>query len=221
MFKRINIICGHYGSGKTNLALNIALDLKASGETVTLVDLDIVNPYFRSADYSDILIKSGIKVISPATAGTTVDAPALTAEIYSIFGNTDGYVIMDVGGDDVGASALGRFSKLITAERDYQMLYVINKFRKLISTPEEALELLREIEGASRLKATGIVNNSHLSHMTTVQDILLSMDYAKETAELTSLPLVMTTAPKPVAVELAGKIENLYPVDVIVKLPWN
>jgi len=221
MLKRINIICGHYGSGKTNLALNLAMDLKRGGAGVVLVDLDIVNPYFRSADYTGLMEKNGIKVISPSTAGTTVDAPALTGEILSVFDKTDDSIIIDVGGDDAGAYALGRFSNRIAAQGEYEMLYVINKYRKLISTPQEAVELLREVESAGSLRATGIVNNSHLCDLTSAQDILSSIPYAEQTAELAGLPLVMIAVPKKLEQELAGKIENLYPVDIIVKLPWN
>lgn len=221
MFKRINIICGHYGSGKTNLALNLAVDLQSRGERVTIVDLDIVNPYFRTADYTELLQSKGIKVISPATARTTVDAPALTAEILSVFDKTDERIIIDVGGDDAGASALGRYSNKIFAQGEYEMLYVINKYRKLISTPQEAVDLLREVETASCLRATGIVNNSHLCNLTSMQDILASLPYAQQTALLADLPLVMTTAPKQFKQELVGKVENLYPVDIIVKLPWS
>ena len=221
MLKRINIICGHYGSGKTNLALNLAMDLKRGGAGVVLVDLDIVNPYFRSADYTDLMEKNGIKVISPSTAGTTVDAPALTGEILSVFDKTGDSIIIDVGGDDAGAYALGRFSNRIAAQGEYEMLYVINKYRKLISTPQEAVELLREVESAGSLRATGIVNNSHLCDLTSAQDILSSVPYAEQTAALAGLPLVMTAVPKKLERKLAGKIENLYPVEIIVKLPWN
>ncbi len=221
MLKRFNIICGHYGSGKTNLALNLALDWQSRGERVTVVDLDIVNPYFRTADYTQLLQNKGIKVISPATAGTTVDAPALTAEILTVFDKTDEQIIIDVGGDDAGAFALGRYAKRIYAQSDYEMLFVINRFRKLIATPEEAVELLREVEGASGIRATGIVNNSHLAGLTTAEDILSSIPYAQQTARLSGLPLAMTTAPRHLEPTLTGKVDNLYPVDIIVKLPWN
>ena len=187
--KRITLVCGHYGSGKTNFSLNLALNAAKRGERITLVDLDIVNPYFRTADYKDELEAAGVNVI------------------------------IDVGGDDAGATALGRFSRQLN-ESGYDMLCVINKYRKFISDPEEAVEMLAEIEAACRLKATGIVNNSHLGAQTTAQDILASVPYAEKTAELASLPLVCTTAPKSVASELEGKIENLCPVDVLVKLPW-
>ncbi len=222
MGKSINIICGHYGSGKTNFSLNLALRKKREGKTVDIVDLDIVNPYFRTADYKNFLVDNGIRVISPASAGTTLDAPALTSEIYSVFDDVDGYTVIDVGGDDVGASALGRFSKLIKAlPEPYEMIFVINKFRSMISEPEDAIEIMREIEAASRLSVTGIVNNSHLATITTAEDILGSLDYAKATAQLAGLPLLATTAPANLASELEGRVENLLPVEVIVKLPWN
>lgn len=217
--KRITLVCGHYGSGKTNFSLNLALNAAKRGERITLVDLDIVNPYFRTADYKDELEAAGVNVIAQNLEGTTLDAPALSARMFSIFEESMGRVIIDVGGDDAGATALGRFSRQLN-ESGYDMLCVINKYRKFISDPEEAVEMLAEIEAACRLKVTGIVNNSHLGAQTTAQDILASVPYAEKTAELASLPLVCTTAPKSVASELEGKIENLCPVDVLVKLPW-
>ena len=217
--KRITLVCGHYGSGKTNFALNLAVNAAKSGEKITLVDLDIVNPYFRTADYKDELEAAGVNVIAQNLEGTTLDAPALTARMFSIFEESMGRVIVDVGGDDAGATALGRFSRQFN-ESGYDMLCVVNKFRKFISSPNEAVGLLGEIEAACRLKATGLVNNSHLGAQTTAQDILLSVPYAEKTAELAGLPLVYTTASKSVAGELEGKIDNLYPVDVLVKLPW-
>ena len=207
--KRITLVCGHYGSGKTNFALNLAVNAAKSGEKITLVDLDIVNPYFRTADYKDELEAAGVNVIAQNLEGTTLDAPALTARMFSIFEES-------MGSDDAGATALGRFSRQLN-ESGYDMLCVVNKFRKFISSPNEAVGLLGEIEAACRLKATGLVNNSHLGAQTTAQDILLSVPYAEKTAELAGLPLVYTTAPKSVAGELEGKIDNLYPVDVLVK----
>lgn len=217
---RIHIICGHYGCGKTNLALNLALDLRRKGEPVTAADLDIVNPYFRTADYQEVLKKQGIRVISPHSAGTTIDAPQINAEIFSIFDRPEGHVIIDVGGDDAGAAALGRFARQIEAAGGCEMLYVVNRYRKLIETPEEAVRLLREIEASARVKATGIVNNSHLSGMTAQADIIAAAPYAEETARKAGLPLVMTTAPRALCGDLAGKVKNLYPVDILVRPPW-
>lgn len=217
---RIHIICGHYGCGKTNLALNLALSLRSQRETVTVADLDIVNPYFRTADFKEVLEKKGIRVISPHSAGTTIDAPQINAEIFSIFDRPEGHVVIDVGGDDAGAAALGRFKRQIEAAGGCEMLYVVNHYRKLVETSEEAVSLLREVEAASRLKASGIVNNSHLSSLTTPDDILAALPYAQEAAREAGLPLVMTTAPRALCGDLAGKVENLYPVDILVQPPW-
>ena len=164
-------------------------------------------------------------MITPVYAGPdcNIDMPALTGAVAPAIERASSdageLCIIDVGGDDAGATALGRFSRQLN-ESGYDMLCVVNKFRKFISSPNEAVGLLGEIEAACRLKATGLVNNSHLGAQTTAQDILSSVPYAEKTAELAGLPLVYTTAPKSVAGELEGKIDNLYPVDVLVKLPW-
>ncbi len=191
---RITVICGHYGCGKTNLALNLALDEATKGERVTVADLDIVNPYFRSSEYGGLLEEHGIRLIAPVFAGTTLDTPTLPPELYSLFEPSAGKVFIDAGGDDAGVTALGGLHELLE-EAGYQMLYVINRYRVLSQTPEEALALLREIETASRLKATGLVNNSHLGVETTLETLLGGLDFAYKTAELTGLPLLYSTAP--------------------------
>ena len=134
--KRFCVITGHYGCGKTNLAVNLALDLAEEHGAVSLVDLDVVNPYFRSSDYTALLESAGVRVIAPTFAGTTLDVPSLSSAVYSVFSG-DGIVLVDAGGDDVGATALGRFARDI-GEIDYDMLYVINRYRNLTTTPAEA-----------------------------------------------------------------------------------
>ena len=183
-FKPFTLICGHYGCGKTNLSLNIALDLAARGEKVTLVDMDVVKPYFRSSDYREHIAEAGVRLIASAFAGGNLDSPAIPAEIASIFDNPEGYIIVDVGGDDVGATALGRFSRKINAI-DYDMLYVINKNRPITADAASAEEILGEIERKSRIKATGIVNNTHLMGFTTeeihtVGGCLANLSYFRE-----------------------------------------
>lgn len=223
--KRFTVVTGHYGCGKTNLSINLALDLARAGSQVTLVDLDVVNPYFRSSDSAALLAAHGVRLISPTFAGTTLDAPSLPAAVYSAFDTPDA-VIFDVGGDDAGATALGRYSAQIGAI-DYELLYVINRYRNLTGTPAEAAELLAEIESASHLKATGIVNNSHLQHETTVATVLDSVDYAKKTAALLGLPLVCTTVPAGLAGAFseregdANHLDNAYPVQTYVRTPWE
>lgn len=200
--KRITLVCGHYGSGKTNFSLNLALNAAKRGERITLVDLDIVNPYFRTADYKDELEAAGVNVIAQNLEGTTLDAPALSARMFSVFEESIGRVIIDVGGDDAGATALGRFSRQLN-ESGYDMLCVINKYRKFISDPEEAVEMLAEIEAACRLKATGIVNNSHLGAQTTAQDILASVPYAEKPRS--SLPCRSCALPRPRALSRSSR----------------
>jgi hypothetical protein len=218
--KRVTLVTGHYGCGKTTLSINLALDLRADHAEVTLVDLDIVNPYFRSSDYTDLLAARGVRVVAPLFAGTTLEAPALSAAVATALGSA-GPVVVDVGGDDAGATALGRFAGLLAAP-DYDMLYVVNRYRNLTATPGEAAALLPEIEAASRLAATGVVNNSHLQRDTTLATVLDSLDFARETADLLDLPLVCTTIPRRLAAELAATgLENAYPVDIYVRPPWE
>ena len=221
--KRINIICGHYGSGKTNLAVNLAVDLKKQGKDVTLVDLDIVNPYFRSADFNDILNENGIHTISPTYANTNLDIPALTADIHAVFGQKERTVVIDVGGDDAGAAAMGRYARMVLDDGDYTYLYVINQYRYLTRTPGEAVEILRDIEQISRLTATGIVNNSNVSYQTTCDTITSSLEYAQTVAQLAGIPLVATAYNRRLEKEIIsrGNVPNGYPLDIFVKPPWE
>lgn len=220
--KPLTIVTGHYGCGKTNFSLNLAVELSKQGETVTLVDLDIVNPYFRTSDYGELLAEHQIHLVAPVFAHSNLDAPSLPAEMYAAFEQTQGHVIVDAGGDDAGATALGRFSKLIQA-RDYQMLYVINRFRPQTASPEEAAALLREVENASHLKATAVVQNSHLQGQTAKEDILSSLPYAREVCSLLSLPLFCTTVPAPLWSMFSEeeKTCGLFPVEIFVRPPWN
>lgn len=220
----LTIVTGHYGCGKTNLSINLALDLASRHAEVTLVDLDIVNPYFRSSDYAGMLTARGIEVVSPTFAGTTTDVPSLSAAVYAAF-ESPGPVVLDAGGDDVGATALGRFASRVRST-DHDLLYVVNRYRNLTQTPEEAAALLHEIEAASHLEATGVVNNSHLREETTLATVLDSMQFAHDTAALLALPLVCTTVPRRLMPEIpatpgAERIENPYPVEVYVRTPWE
>ncbi len=217
--KNINIVCGHYGTGKTNLVLNLALDSAQKGEKTAVVDLDVVNPYFRSGGYSHLLKENGVELIATQFADSNLDLPSLPAQIYSVFSKSGSKIIFDVGGDDMGALALGRFSAMIK-QTDFQVLYLVNRFRALTHTPAQAAQLLREIEGASRLSADYVVNNSHLGEYTSGKEVLEGYEFAKETARLVQLPLAATTCNNKLFSELADKIPNLYPIDIIVKPPF-
>ena len=188
------IVCGHYGSGKTNIAVNLALRAKESfaEKKVHIADIDIVNPYFRTADAAAILQSRGVEVLVPPFANTNVDIPSLPPKLVSLFdGKDDSISFIDVGGDD-GSIALGMYHDAI-ARAGYEMICVVNAYRPLIADPYDAYECMREIEAASRLKCTGIINNSSLGAETTAKDILDSVDYAKECAKVCSLPLLCHT----------------------------
>ena len=217
-FKHLTIILGHYGCGKTNLSLNLALDIARRGNKVTVADLDVVNPYFRTGDYREMLEKEGIKVVAPIFVSTNLDNPSLPAAMEDIFQPKDEYVVVDVGGDDAGAVALGRYARKINEYKDKDIFYVVNKFRSLTSTPQDAAQILREIELASRIRANSVVNNSHLQQLTAAEDIYSSLDYAKKTAEILNLPLAFTTAESKIIDGL--DLDSVYEIQRIVKPPF-
>ncbi|MBQ0070501.1 MAG: hypothetical protein KBS81_01370, partial [Spirochaetales bacterium] len=164
--KRIALFCGHYGSGKTNLAVNYALYLRSLGKEVTIADLDIVNPYFRTKDSQKELEEAGIKFLSLPFANSSVDLPALPSSAYALVQDKSRMAVLDIGGDDRGAYALGRFVPSILEENNYDMFYVVNFFRPLTQNAQDALEVMREIEYACGLPFTGIINNSNLGRET-------------------------------------------------------
>lgn len=212
------VITGHYGSGKTNLALNLAVQFRAQGEAVTLADLDIVNPYFRTSDFHGLAQRHGIEMIASEYAGSSLDIPALTGRLDGALGR-GGRLIIDVGGDDAGATALGRYARRLK-ETGYTMLYVVSAYRYLTSEPAESVALLRKIEAASRLQATGIANCSSLGAATTAADVRTSVPYADSVSALTGLPVVLTAAHRGIAHELTD-IQELLPVEIYVTTPWN
>lgn len=213
-FKRITLLSGHYGSGKTNIAVNMALKLKEQRDRVAIADLDIVNPYFRTKDSSDKLKDNGVRLIVSQFANSNVDIPALPQDMYAITDDKDLAVIIDVGGDDRGALALGRLSKQIITENDYEMLMVINCYRPLTRDAVSTIEVMREIECAGHIPFTGIVNNSNLGAITTADDVLGSLDYANEVSKLSGLPVVCTTVDETIYNDLCDKIENLLPLSL-------
>lgn len=197
--KRLSLFAGHYGSGKTNIAINYALDLKKSVNEVYIADMDIVNPYFRTKDSEKELDEAGVKLISLKYANTNVDLPSLPQEIYGLVQRRDCHAVMDIGGDDRGAYALGRYAPYILEENNYDMFFVANFFRPLTRTAEEAYEVMREIEDACGIPFTGIINNSNVGRETTAEDVESTFDIADDLSRLSSLPVVMTTVTEEVA----------------------
>ncbi len=247
------VISGHYGVGKTNLALNLALDARAAGREVALADLDVVNPYFRSSDYGGLLADAGVELIAPAFAGTTLDSPGITGKVLtavewaregaaepageavqaSAGGAAPGVpalgpapaaasprlLIIDAGGDDVGATVLGRFAGAIAAG-PYAMLQVVNRSRNLTHTPAEALSVLREVERASKLAVTAIANNTHLADQTTPEVLAAGFSFAREVAEQAGVPLAFTAVDASLTTR-AQSLGVVYPVRILVRKPWE
>ena len=218
IYKRITLLCGHYGSGKTNVAVNMAYDLKKQYENVVIADLDIVNPYFRTKDSADQFKSKGIELICSDYAGTNVDIPAMPQQMYALTDNKAIKAVIDVGGDDRGALALGRIAPQIIAENDYEMLFVINRYRPLTPDAESTLEVMREIETAGKIKFTAIVNNSNLGEETTEKDVLDSVNYANKVSTLSGLPIKCTAVRKDLYDNLKGKIENVFSLELQSKI---
>ncbi len=200
--KRITIFAGHYGSGKTNIAVNYAIRIKQNGYPVKIGDMDIVNPYFRTKDSAQELSDAGIELISPAFANSNVDLPALPQQLYALVWDKSYYAVLDVGGDDRGAYALGRYANFIKEENNYEMVFVANFFRPLTPDANSAIEVMREIEEACKIKFTAIVNNSNLGNLTTAEDVQSTFEKAEELCKKTGLPLLFTSTTEEVSKNL-------------------
>ena len=218
MPKRLTLFAGHYGSGKTNIAVNYAIHLKDSGYPVVIADLDIVNPYFRTKDSEEELKAKGIELLCSPYAGSNLDIPSLPQEMYRAVQDKNTYAVMDIGGDDAGAVALGRFAPFINEEDNFDMIFVVNFYRPLTRTAEEALTIMREVEAVSHLKFTSIMNNSNLGEDTTAEDIISTDAEAKNLSEISGLPLVMTSVRKDLVIALEEKIDNIFPLSLQNKI---
>ena len=209
---RVTLFCGHYGSGKTNIAVSFARALHRAGNPTVIADLDIVNPYFRTADSEDELRAEGISVISLPFARSNVDLPSIPSEAYSLVQDRSKLSVLDIGGDDRGAYALGRFVPYLREENDFDMLFVANFFRPLTQNVPDALDVFNEIETACGLRFTGIVNNSNLGAETTAEDVLSTAERAQALAERTGLPLLFTSADERTAQALSGRLPAVFPM---------
>lgn len=214
----MTLLSGHYGSGKTNIAVNIALELKKHRDNVAIADLDIVNPYFRTKDSQTELENAGIRFICSEYANTNLDIPALPQQMYSITDDQTLTAVMDIGGDDRGALALGRYTPALIEENNYDMLLVVNRFRPLTPDAESTVEIMREIEAAGGLPFTGIINNSNLGDETTPENVLSSVEYAEKISSLTGLPVKMTTVRAEIYNQLTDKVSDLFPLTLQPKI---
>jgi len=218
--KRVTLFSGHYGSGKTNIAVNYALGLKKEGLKTLIADLDIVNPYFRTRDSEKALKDAGVEIVVSSYANTNVDVPALPEEMYRIIDDKQTHAVVDVGGDDRGALALGRLAPSLMAEDDYEMVFVMNFYRPLTRTADQLISVLREVETASGMKVTALLNNSNLGQMTAVSDIAETDALAREVSEKTNLPLLGTTVREDLINEIKGKVVHPMPIRLHFRDEW-
>lgn len=215
--KKIKIIVGHFGSGKTEVAVNLAAH---HGKGSAIVDMDTVNPYFRTADAKKQLEEMGVRVIVPEYANTNVDIPSLGSEIFSVFASDEENIIFDVGGDDDGAIALGMFNPHF-AKHGYEMYFVVNKSRPLTSNADDTIELMRNIEAVSRLKVTGLINSTHLAHETTEDIVLSGQELTEEISKKTGLSIVFTSVKEELAEQIRNKINNpVLGLHLYINLPF-
>ena len=217
--KRLNIITGHYGSGKTEFAINYALRLKEAFGSATICDMDIVNPYFRTHDASEFLMQSGIKVIAPEYAGTNLDLPSLPSDIFSVFADRSAAAVLDVGGDEDGAIALGQYYPHIKQE-DYDMFMVVNTKRPDTSDAESIISLAREIQAVSRCNITAIVNNANLSYLSCKDDFIGSFEVLDEVSQKLSVPVKYIAGSPDILAQLDSDAEK-FPMQLFMQLPFD
>lgn len=218
--KRITLFMGHYGSGKTFVAVNYALALAKTGKTVSIYDLDIVNPYFRTVDAKKTLDDAGVELIVSPYAETNVDIPAMNAMSYRITDDKSKFAVLDIGGDDRGALALGRFYEKINEENNYECLLVVNPFRPETRDIKGAAEIKNEIETVSRIKFTGIVNNANLGNETTAENVLYGLDFCEKLSKELNIPIKFTSVTENLYETIKEKTENILQVKPIKYGDW-
>lgn len=217
---RLSIVTGHYGTGKTEFAVNLALAMARDGERVMMADLDIVNPYFRSRERRNVLEEAGIRLISSSQACSDADVPALPAELLTILEDRTVRGILDIGGDPVGARVLARFQPRIVME-DYQLIYVLNANRPEVREPENAIAYLRGIEATTGLICTGIVSNTHLCGETTEEEIRKGAALAAEVSRETGIPVLCHVAEEKFIPSLSDLSGTVFPITIQMKKPWE
>ncbi len=221
LMKRINIITGHYGSGKTEFAINYAMKLKEEFGSAVICDMDIVNPYFRTNDAKAFLEKNGIKVIAPQWAGTNLDIPSLPSDILSVFSDKNTPAVLDVGGDDDGAIALGQYYPYLKDE-DYDMFMVVNAMRPDTSSAKPVIELARSIELSSRCRINAIVNNTNLSYLSSPDDVINSASLIDDICGKMNVELRFISATKENLSKLPESLESKkFPLELYMQLPFD
>lgn len=216
---RLTIITGHYGCGKTEFAINLALALAAQGKKVALADLDVINPYFRSREQEQMLTEKGIWLVTNSKMCADADVPSMPAELNTVIQDRSYYGIFDIGGDAAGAKVLARYRKQLS-QQDYQVLFVLNANRPQMSTLEMARAYLVEIEEASGLSVSGIINNTHMCSETTWDDVCQGARLAEALSKQTGIPLIGHVVERGLISE-SKLSETVFLADIYMKRPWE
>lgn len=218
--KRIRIVIGHYGSGKTEFSVNYAVKLAEKGRKVGLVDLDVINPYFRSREKTALLSDLGIRVIGSNLEGNSLDIPAISGEAVTPLQDTSYDAILDVGGDPAGARTLGRYFQILKAG-EYDMFFILNANRPETQTVEKAMEYIAKIEATARASVTGIVNNTHMLKATSAEDVIRGYELALQVSEATGIPLKYNSCMESLTEELPDEIvTNIFPIKLFMREEW-
>lgn len=219
--KRVRLFIGHYGSGKSEVSINYVTKLRelVDGE-VAIADLDVVNVYFRSREKKDMMNKLGITPIDSSIQTTTLDVPAVSAEVMRPLHDDNVNYVVDVGGDNVGARVVGRFSEHFQ-ESDYDMFCVVNANREKTQTAKDVLGYIDAMEAASKLKVTGLINNTHLLRETTIEDILKGQEIVREVAEIKNLPIKYVCCLENLVEHLPSDLEgDILPIKLYLREEW-
>lgn len=217
---RLTVIVGHFGSGKTEVSVNLALHLASQNKTVSLADLDVVDPYFRSRGCAELFAQKGIRLVSSSPGGMDADLPSMPPEVLTIIEDPGIHGVFDIGGDASGARVLARYRRRLK-DNNAKVLCVINANRPLTDTAEKAISYIRGIETSSGLSVDGLINNTHLCMQTELQDILSGSDLIAEVSSMTGIPIVCHTAPRQLAMPATERVQPVFPIDLYMKKPWE
>jgi tRNA uridine 5-carbamoylmethylation protein Kti12 len=218
---RISVFSGHFGSGKTEIAINYAIKLAKEGKKVVIADLDIVNPYFCVRDVRKQLEDYGIRVIASNPELVNAELMVVPAEIIAIFNDKSYEVVIDVGGDDSGSIALGQYNRFFV-EEPYDMYFVINTNRPFTANVADVIEYFKAIEKASRLKITHLISNTNLSYETVPKHIIDGDKIVAQLSKELNIPHAYTVCNNDLVSEMTGKLQgSIFGIDIHMLPPWR
>lgn len=217
---RLTIIIGHFGSGKTEFAVNLALRLREHHDHVALADLDVVDPYFRSRERAELFARRNIRLISSSQTCADADLPSMPPEVMVLMDDPTIHGVLDIGGDASGARILARYRHRLKA-CGARVYCVINANRPLTDTAPKTIRYIRSMEAASGMMVDGLVNNTHLCDKTELEDILTGAAMAREVSTETGIPIVCHTAAGNLAATAGEHVQPVFPLELYMKKPWE